>query len=76
MPDFEFDITKDVTMTARVRVTADSIEEAQAIAQKPSFFNDPEIQAKFELDEGNIPHEVYLPDADNWEDVSNTPPKP
>lgn len=73
MPEFEFDITKDVTMTARVRIKADTIEEAQAIAQQPSFFNDPDIQAKFELDEGNVGRDVYLPDESDWEEVYEAP---
>jgi hypothetical protein len=60
-------------MTARVKVTADSIEEAQQIAQRPAFFNDPEVQAKFELDEGNVTSEVYLPDSEDYEEVAASP---
>jgi hypothetical protein len=73
MPEFEFDITKDVTMTARVRVSASSIEEAHMLANRPSFFNDPEIEAKFELDDENVTTSVYIPDPDNWEEVSAAP---
>lgn len=66
--EFEFQITAPATMTATVRVKAKSIEDAQEIALTPSWYRNPE-NAQFELDEGNILRDVYLPDEDDWEVV-------
>ncbi|WP_327211095.1 hypothetical protein [Rhizobium leguminosarum] len=68
MPRFEFTITAPATQSARVSIEAETIEEAQAIALAPSFYEDPD-NAKFEIDEGNPIHEVYLPDEDDYEEI-------
>jgi hypothetical protein len=68
MPRFEFTITAPATQSARVSVEAETIEEAQAIALTPSFYENPE-NATFELDDGNAIGEVYLPDEDDYEEA-------
>lgn len=68
MPEFEFTITANVTTSARVRVEAETIEQAQEIALQSNFYNDPE-KAKFEVDEGNPLDNVYLPDKDDYVEV-------
>lgn len=72
MPEFEFTITANITASARVRVEADTIEEAQEIALRSDFYNDPE-KAKFEADDGNELDDVYLPDRGDYEIVSAAP---
>jgi hypothetical protein len=72
MPEFEFTITANITTSAKVRVEADTIEQAQEIALHSNFYNDPE-KAKFEVDEGNTLDDVYLPDREDYEIVSASP---
>jgi hypothetical protein len=72
MPEFEFTVTANITTSARVRVEADTIEEAQEIALHSDFYNDAE-KAKFEADEGNTLNDVYLPDKDDYEVISSGP---
>lgn len=72
MPTFEFTITAPATVSARVSVEADTIEEAHEIALQPSFYQDPD-NARFELDEGNIVDDVYLPDASDYVVAGGTP---
>ncbi len=74
MPVFEFDVTVPATMTARVSVEADTIEEAQEKALQPSFYRDP-AKARFELDEGNTLRDAYLPDESDFEVVDDAAPK-
>jgi hypothetical protein len=68
MPRFEFTITAPATQSARVSVEAETIEEAQAIALTPSFYENPE-NATFEMDEGNTIDDVYLPDESDYEET-------
>lgn len=68
MPVYRFAITVPATMTAQVEIEADSIEEAQEMALRPSFYQDPG-KAKFELDEGNAVQDAYLPDSDDFTEV-------
>jgi hypothetical protein len=72
MPEFEFTITANITTSARVRVEADTIEEAQEKALHSDFYRDTE-KAKFVVDEENVLSDVYLPDADDYEVVSPAP---
>lgn len=72
MPKFSFQITKDITATAQVCVEADTIEQAQEIAQRPSWFNDP-TNAKFEVDDENLARSVYLPDPEEYEELQDSP---
>jgi hypothetical protein len=72
MPEFAFTITANVTVSAQVRVEADTIEEAREIALQSDFYNDPE-KAKFELDEGNAYDAVYLPDSEDYAIISERP---
>lgn len=72
MPEFEFTITANITTSARVRVEADTIEEAQDIALHSDFYNDPG-KAKFEVDEGNQLTDVYLPDKDDYIELPAAP---
>lgn len=72
MPKFSFQITKDITATAQVEVEADTIEAAQEIALKPSWFNDP-ANAKFEIDDENLARSAYLPDPDEYEEIASSP---
>lgn len=73
MPKFEFDITVPATQTARVQVEADTIEEAQEIALRPSFYRDPK-NATFEMDEGNTLDDAYLPDESDYTQVDAPAP--
>jgi len=73
MPKFEFDVTVPATMTARVEVEADTIEEAREKALTPSFYRDP-ANASFSLDEGNVPRDAYLPDEDDYSVVDAPSP--
>ena len=73
MPDFRFTLTVPATMSAQVVVSADTIEKAQDIALQPHFFQDPAL-ARFELDEGNILQDAYLPDEDDYEIVDPAEP--
>lgn len=72
MPEFQFTITANITTSARVRVEAATIEEAQQIALHSDFYQDP-TKAKFVVDEENILSDVYLPDAEDYEEVSPGP---
>jgi len=72
MPEFEFTITHDATMSATVKVKANTIEAAQEIAQRPSFYTDPKNGVKWELDEGNAIRDVYLPDEDDYQITPGT----
>lgn len=74
MPEFEFTITAPATMSARVKVEAETIQEAREIALHSDFYNDPE-KANFELDDGNIIDEVYLPDPSDYEVTEDNAPK-
>lgn len=71
MPEFEFMITHDVTMSATVRVVANTIEAAQEIAQRASFHTDPKNGVKWELDEGNEIN-AYIPDEDDYQITPGT----
>ena len=73
MPKFEFTITAPATISARVQVEADTIEEAHAIALNPEFYNQPE-NATFELDEENTIDVVYLPDDVEYNVVDENKP--
>lgn len=78
LPTFEFSITRAVTESARVRVTAASIEQAQRIALKPEFFADPE-KARFKVDEGQetrVPFLTYgdehvIARGDGWDAIDS-----
>ena len=72
MPKFAFSITAPATVTARVCIEADSIEEAQAMALTRSFYTDPD-NAQFELDDGNDIRDVYLPDDEDYEVIEESP---
>lgn len=65
LPTFEFTITRDVTESARVRVKAVTIEQAQRIALKPEFYMDFD-KAPFAFDDGNVPPVPYLPDVSDY----------
>lgn len=71
MPKFEFTITAPATMSARVSVEAATIAEAQEIALRPSFYENPE-NARFEMDEENLIDNVYLPDEDDYEELPSS----
>lgn len=80
MPTYEFTITAPATISARVKIEADSLESAHEIALSPDFYEnlcDHPESGKFELDDGNTIDEVYLPDPSDFE-VSEEPaaPKP
>ena len=72
MPVFEFTITAPATMSARVKVEADSIEDAHAKAVTRDFRENPDNKVKFELDDGNDVRGVYIPDENEYE-VSDAP---
>lgn len=70
---FEFTITRDVTESAVVRVTAANIEQAQRIALRPNFYEDPS-KASFSVDEGNV-HVPYLPAGDTFVVIGRDKPQ-
>jgi hypothetical protein len=70
MPRFEFTITAQATQSARVSIEAETIEEAQALALTPSFYQNPD-NARFEIDEGNPVDDVYLPDENDYEEAAS-----
>lgn len=71
MPEFEFTITHDTTMSAKVKITANTIEAAHEIATRKSFVQDPENSIKWELDEGNEVN-PYIPDEEDYEVTPGT----
>lgn len=73
MPRFSFTITAPATVSARVEVDADTIEDARAKAVAPSFHQDPANKVHWELDDNLPARDVYLPDADDFEEVPASP---
>lgn len=65
MPTFEFTITRNITQSATVRVSACTIEEARATALSSDFHEDP-TKAKFLNDDENVPEQPYLPDPEDF----------
>ena len=65
MPTFEFQITRDVTETATVRVAADTIEEAQAKSLTAAVYS----TAGFVLDDSSG-DDPYLPDSDDYTEIA------
>lgn len=72
MPEFEFTVTAPATISARVKVTANTIEAAHEIATRNSFVNDPDNPVEFTLDDGNMIDEAYIPDRSDYEITSGT----
>lgn len=68
MPKFQFTISREVTESALVTVTAPTLQAAQAIALAPEFVENPS-NATFIVDDGNDPNEHYLPDPDDFEEI-------
>lgn len=72
MPEFEFTVTAPATISARVKVTANTIEAAHEIATRNSFVNDPDNPIEFTLDDGNMIDEAYIPDSSDYEITPGT----
>ena len=70
MPKYRFSLTVPVTATAEVEIEADSIEDARDVALQPSWYRDP-ANAKFVMDEENLPNDAYLPDEEDYEVVGD-----
>lgn len=71
MPNFEFTITHNTTMSAKVKVSANTIEEAHEIAIRPDYYQKAENAVQWSLDEGNE-IEAYIPDENDYEIVPGT----
>lgn len=72
MPEFQFTVTAPATISARVKVTANTIEAAHEVATRDSFVNDPDNPIEFTLDDGNLIEDAYIPDMRDYEITPGT----
>jgi hypothetical protein len=72
MPEFEFTVTAPATISARVKISANTIEAAHEIAIRDSFVNDPVNPIRFTLDDENIIRDAYIPDSSDYEITAGT----
>ena len=66
MPKFSFTITAPATVSTKVELEADRLEEARAMAVNPSFLLSPERSLNWELDD-NLVRDAYIPDEEDYE---------
>ncbi len=69
MPKYRFPISREITVTAIVEITADTAREAMDKARSPSFHADPANGVVWTVDEGNPVRDVYVPDESECEIV-------